>query len=40
MSINNKLKPKLIAQAQALSTLISDEKCTNTGGYPIWLNSQ
>jgi len=40
MDINNQLKPKLIAQAQALSTIIPGEKCTNTGGCPIWLNSQ
>jgi uncharacterized protein len=30
MSINNELKPKLIAQTQALSTIIPGKKCTNT----------
>jgi uncharacterized protein len=40
MSINNELKPKLIAQVQALSTITPGEKCTNTAGCPIWLNSQ
>jgi uncharacterized protein len=40
MSINNELKPKLVAQAQALSTIIPGKKCTNTAGCPIWLNSQ
>jgi uncharacterized protein len=40
MDINNQLKPKLIAQAQALSTIIPGEKCTTTSGCPIWLNSQ
>ena len=39
MDINNQLKPKLIAQAQAQSTIIPGEKCTNTGGCPIWQNS-
>ena len=40
MDINNQLKPKLIAQAQALSTIIPGEKCPATSGCPIWLNSQ
>ena len=40
IDINNQLKSKLIAQAQAQSTIIPGEKCTNTGGCPIWLNSQ
>lgn len=40
MDINNQLKSKLIAQAQASSTIIPGEKCTATWGCPIWLNSQ
>ena len=40
MSINNELKQKLITQAQALTTIIPGKKCTETGGCPIWLNSQ
>lgn len=40
MSINDELKPRLIAQAKALSTIIPGQKCTSTAGCPIWLNSQ
>ena len=40
MDINNQLKPKLIAQSLVLSTIIPGEKCTETAGCPIWLNSQ
>jgi hypothetical protein len=40
MSITDDLKPRLVAQAKALSTIIPGQKCTSTAGCPIWLNSQ
>jgi len=40
MSITNELKQKLIEQAKALSTIIPGKKCIETGGCPVWLNSQ
>jgi alpha-beta hydrolase superfamily lysophospholipase len=37
ISINNELKPKLIAQAESLSVVTPGKKCTGT--CPIWLRS-
>lgn len=40
MNINAELKQKLIQQANALSTVLPGKKCVETGGCPIWLQSQ
>jgi alpha-beta hydrolase superfamily lysophospholipase len=39
ISINNELKPKLVALFKSLSVVKSGEKCDSIGACPIWLNS-
>lgn len=40
ISINNELKPKLVAQFNSLTVVTPGKKCTEISGCPIWLKSQ